>query len=117
MTAAYYKIQVEQGATWRRVLTVKDEAGEAVDLTGYTARMDVRESADSHEPLLRLGTGTGGGITVDGAAGQVTLLIADETSAAWAWRHGVYDLELESPGGEVERLLRGEFVVDREVTR
>jgi hypothetical protein len=113
--AAYYKIHVEQGATWRRVLTLKDDDGDPVDLTGFTARMQVRESQDSPTPLLSLTTGSG--ITVDGPAGQLTLLIADETSTAWTWRYGVYDLEVESAGGEVTRLLRGEIEVDREVTR
>jgi hypothetical protein len=116
VSAAYYKITVEQGSTWRRVLTVNDDGGPA-DLTGYSARMQVRETVGSPAPLLELTTETGGGITVDGPAGQLTLLITDEASTAWTWRYGVYDLELESPGGEVERLLRGELQVDPEVTR
>lgn len=119
MAAAYYAIHVEQGATWRRTLTVKDE-GSPVDLTGFTARMDVRESIDSPSPLLHLGTVTdtaATGITINGPAGQLTLAITDEASTAWTWRYGIYDLELESPGGEVDRLLHGEVLVDREVTR
>lgn len=118
MTAAYYKIQVEQGSTWRRTLTVRDEVGDPVDLTGYGARMQIRESMDSPDPLYSLATdGPSPGITINGPAGQLTLVIANETSSAWTWRYGVYDLELESAGGEVERLLRGEVEVDREVTR
>lgn len=115
MSAAYWKIRVEQGATWRRVLTLKDASGAPVDLTGYTARMQVRETLDAPTPLLSLAVGSG--ISIDGPAGQITLVIADEASTAWTWRYGLYDLELESSGGEVERLLKGEFEVDREVTR
>jgi hypothetical protein len=29
----------------------------------------------------------------------------------------VYDIEIVSSGGQVSRVLRGDFVVDREVTR
>lgn len=114
MAAAYYKIMVEQGSTWRRILTIKDANG-VVDLTGFTARMQVRETLGSPAPLFELTTGNG--ITVNGTAGQITLLIPADTSAAWTWRYGVYDLELVSAAAEVERLLRGEFEVDREVTR
>lgn len=119
MAAAHWKIIVEQGSTWRVALTVYDESGAPVDLTGYTARMQVRETLDAAEPLLTLTTPetSPGGITIDGPAGRLTLLIADEMSTAWAWTFGVYDLELASPDGDVDRLLKGEFEVDREVTR
>ncbi len=115
MSAAYWKIRVEQGSTWRRVLTVKNDDGTPVNLTGYSARMQVRETIEAVTPVYSLTTGDG--ITIDGPAGQLTIVIADETSSAWTWRYGVYDLELESAGGEVERLLYGEVEVDQEVTR
>jgi hypothetical protein len=119
VAAAHWKILVEQGSTWRVVLTVYDEDGDPVDLTGYTARMQVREAVDSLSPVFSLTTpeGSPGGITITGPAGQVELLIPDETSTAWTWTFGVYDLELVSPDGDVDRLLKGEFEVDREVTR
>ena len=116
MAAAFWKISVEQGATWRTVLTLTDADG-VIDLTGYTARMQIRQEIDSPTPLYSLSTDPGGGITIDGPAGQITLTIDDETSTGWAWRYGVYDLELVSPGGDVDRLLKGEVDVDREVTR
>ena len=60
MTAARYPIRIEQGATWRTVLTVKDDTGQPVDLTGYTGRMQIREDYDAATVLGELSTANGG---------------------------------------------------------
>lgn len=116
MGAARYPIRIEQGATWRTVLTVKDDTGQPVDLTGYTARMQIRQDYDTTTVLAELTTANGG-ITINGDNGQVTLLIADEDTAAYTWTSGVYDLELVSGSGDVTRLLQGPASLDLEVTR
>lgn len=110
MGAARYLIRIEQGATWKPVLTLRD-----TDLTGYTARMQIRPDIDSTEILLELTSGDG--ITIDGPAGQITLHLTDTETAALDWCEGVYDLELIAPGGDVQRLLKGPVEVDPEVTR
>ncbi|MFF4777625.1 hypothetical protein ACFY05_32840 [Microtetraspora fusca] len=116
MPAAIWAIVFEQGVTWRAVLHVKDAAG-PLDLTGYTARLQIRESLNSPAPLLSLTSAPGGGITIDGPAGKLAITVTDETTAAFTWCYGIYDLEIESPSGDVTRLLKGEVSVDREVTR
>jgi hypothetical protein len=113
--AAVWRWLVEQGATSRTTLTLRDEAG-PVDLTGYMARLQVRETVGSPTTLLDLSTSSGG-ISIDGPAGSLTLLLSDEATAALTWRHGVFDLEITSPGGDTTRLLKGEITVDPEVTR
>lgn len=97
-------------------LTLKDDTGDPVDLTGYTARMQARESVCSPAPLLSLTTADGG-ITIDGPAGLISWVVDDAVTATWTWRHGVFDLEIESGGGITRRLLAGEILVDPEVTR
>lgn len=110
MGAARYAIRIEQGATWKPVLTLRD-----TDLTGYTARMQIRPDIDSDTVLLELTTSNG--ITIDGPAGQITLHLTDVETTALDWREGVYDLELIAPSGDVQRLLKGPVEVDPEVTR
>ena len=111
MGAARYSIRIEQGATWRTVLTLTD-----TDLTGYTARMQVRASTQATAVLLELTT-EDGRITIDGPVGKITLVITDDDTTGLAWCTGVYDLEITSPGGETTRLLRGRATVSPEVTR
>lgn len=91
--------------------------GDPIDLSGYTARMQIREFMSAPEPVVSLTSGPGGGITITPDQGRIDVDIADETTAAYTWRYGVYDLEIESPGGDTLRLLRGEAIVQGEVTR
>lgn len=115
MAAGIYNFTCEQGATFTRVINVTDDAGDPIDLTGYTARMQVRRDIDAATSLIELTT-ENGRISLGGEEGTVTLNItADDTSTVP--RSGVYDLELESASGTVIRLLKGAFGLDPEVTR
>jgi hypothetical protein len=111
-----YDITIYQGATFGRVLTWKDENETAVDLTGYTARLHMREGYDAEAPFLTLTT-ENGGIALGGAAGTITLSISAAATAALTAESGVYDVELITSGGVVTRLLQGSVLVSKEVTR
>lgn len=123
MPAAYWKIQIGQGETWRMVLRLRNPdgadgtQGAPIDLTGYTARMQIRPTVGSSDILMQLTSELGGGITIVGATGTVTVLIGDGATAGITWRWAVYDLEIESASGETTRLLKGEVEVSPEVTR
>ena len=124
MSAGTYNIQADQGATYSQTFTYRDSAGNLVDLTGFTARMQVRAEYDSASPLLDLTT-SNGGITLGGALGTITLLATATQMAAFVITDTsnkppvlicVYDLELIF-GAVVTRLIQGNFTVSREVTR
>jgi hypothetical protein len=103
-----------QGATFKRSLTLRIN-NRLVNLSGYTARMQVRESYDSPAYLLSLTTASG--ITLGGSLGTIDLRISDaETSSTRAGTY-VYDLEIISPDSDVTRLIQGKFKVTPEVTR
>lgn len=117
MGAAKYNFVIEQGATFCPVITWKDSAGTAVNLTGYTARMQIRPSIDSTTKTVELTT-SNGGITLGGSAGTISLLIgAASTDDLTINYRGVYDLELISASGVVTRILSGSISVSGEVTR
>jgi hypothetical protein len=116
MTAGNYTITIEQGATLGLTLTWRDESNALVNLTGYTARMQVREQLDSATPFITITT-ENGGIALGGVAGTITLNITATSTAAITQTSGVYDLELVSGGGVVTRLLEGLVIIKPEVTR
>jgi hypothetical protein len=112
--AEQYSFTIDQGATWTLNITYKDSTGTAINLTGYTAEMQVRRKFDSDTPVLTLST-SNGGITIVGATGTLNLVATDEQAAIDAGLY-VYDLEL-STGGVRTRLIQGTVTVSGEVTR
>ena len=115
-TPAKLKLTIYQGATFRKRLVWKAPNGTPIDLTGCTARMQVRSEVESVTPLLELNT-AGGGIALGGAGGTIDLYVSDENTALVTWESGVWDLEITHPSGEVTRLAQGSISVSPEVTR
>lgn len=116
MAAGRYDFTLEQGTTFRRTFRWRQPDGVTPkDLTGWTAKMQIRPKPGQPEALT-LSTDAPGGITINGAAGEVTVTILPAQSSAITIRRGVYDLELTSPGGEVFRLIEGTVTVSPEVT-
>jgi hypothetical protein len=117
MPAGKHDIIIEQGATFRRVITWKDSAGVPINLTGWSAKMQVRERVRDGDVVLECSTANGR-ITLGGTAGTITIVAQDEVTALLPeMPKAVYDLELISGGGEVTRLLRGQVEIAPEVTR
>lgn len=117
MSAGIHKIDAEKGATFSRSFTWKIDSN-VVNLTGYSARMKVRDPkrAPSVNQIISLTSATGGGITLGGSAGTITLTIAATIMDNIVAGKYVYDLELEAPDGVVTRLLKGQFNIFDEVT-
>lgn len=114
--AAKYKITIYQGETFSKVFTWKTgDPKNPVDLTGYTARMQIRKKYGSTVVLLSLTT-ENGGVTLGGVAGTIILNISAADTSSIDWTAGVYDLELISAGGIVKRLLQGTIKISPEVT-
>jgi hypothetical protein len=99
-------------------MTYKDAAGTVINLTNYTARMQVRSKASAPTTILSLTSSVGGGITLGGAAGTIVINIAASGTAALEPGDYVYDLELvNTTSTAVTRLIQGKFKVSAEVTR
>jgi hypothetical protein len=116
MPASIYNIICEQGATLERNLTFRDGNGLLVNLTGFSAQMQVRPTVTSSTVTLELST-LNNRIVLGGQAGTITLNVPATTTATLAPGDFVYDLELTSPNGVVRRLVEGKFKVKPEVTR
>jgi hypothetical protein len=112
--AGEYNFTIEQGATFNLLMTWKID-NVAVNLTGYTARLQARIDVDETDTILSLTTGAG--ITLGGAAGTISLDQTATQTAVLPKGEYVYDLELQSSGGIVTRLLQGELNISAEVTR
>ena len=97
-------------------LVVKDSNGVVVDLTGGSARMQVKVKSNDSTALL---TKTA---TIDGVNGKITFALSDtDTSGLNSDNFGtkiyVYDVELTYPAGDIKTLIAGKFSVSADVTR
>jgi len=111
MAAGTYNFILEQGATFNRQLTVQ-ENNSALDLTGYTARAQMRSTHDSDSIALSFT------VTVSDATNGILTMLASATStASLTPGQYVYDVEIESSAGSVTRLLQGTVTVNPEVTK
>lgn len=116
-TSGIYNIVADQGATFQGTITWKDSARTPYNITGYTARMQVRTETDSGDIVLGLTT-ENGRILIYGTQGRIDLSIPKSVMEAVAPDKYVYDLEIVAPiTGIVTRLTQGNFVVRPEVTR
>lgn len=117
MTPAQLDLTIYQGATFRKSFTWQTgDPLTAVDLTGCTMRMQIRERRDATEVIVEL-TSENGGITITPLTGQFALYLSATATAALAVTKAVYDLEIVFANGDVVRFLQGKVTVSPEVTR
>lgn len=83
-----------------------------VDLTGYIARLTIKDKVGG---TVLLALTSSSGIVLDNTAKTITITVTATQTAAMSWVTGVYELEMESPTGEVTGLLEGSIEVKREV--
>lgn len=87
-----------------------------VDLTSFTARMQIRSDINSATIIVSLTT-SNGGITLGGVDGTIALLLTAVQTATFTFDSAVYDLEIIDSTGIVTRLLSGNVILSKEVTR
>lgn len=117
MIAGLYDITTDQGSTFQRRFQYLDAAGSAIDLTGYQARMQVREAFEDADTLLALvSNGTAAAIQITAGSGILDVTATAAQTQALPVGSWLYDLEIEQ-AGFVTKLVRGKFVVRAEVTR
>lgn len=129
--AGSYNITIEEGANFDLDIVYKNSAGAQQDLSsGYTARMQIRDapggavidSTNSTPNNISIGSKNNSGVFTTsnlGAANadaSIAIQISAATTAAYDFDSAVYDLELASGSGTVERVIEGRVKLSREVT-
>jgi hypothetical protein len=131
MSAGRYPLYIEQGASLDFEVQYLDSEGNPVDLSGYSARMQIRPSTDSSTVYVTLSSSLqpdGTGLNLSGShslkpptSGSIGVFISSCTSSLFTFNDAVYDLELFVPydGGcdYVTRLIQGPVRLSQEVTR
>lgn len=106
---------IDQGSTFDETVEYVDGNDAIIPLTDYSARMQLRSDPESATVALSLTEGSG--LTTNGAAGSVRIVISAAASAAMTAGSYVYDLEVFNVAGNVTRLIQGTITFTREITR
>ena len=132
--AAPYDLKIEQGEDWNPMWSLKwPGSGNAVDLTGWTAHLQIRSIYYASSTLADLTT-SNGGITLGGVNGTILFnLTAAQTAAFFTgpsptpvWQKinsrpytkiGQYDLRLFNTGGKNIPIAGGNVLLAPSVTR
>ena len=109
-------LKINQGETFRYKFLWQDIHGIAIDMTNYTADMQMRAFVDDAAILFELST-TNNRIIITPLTGTIELYISADDTMTLTWPDGVYDLEVTSPTGDVTRLIEGKVTTVKNVTR
>ena len=115
MNPGRYNLAVYKGTTFA-LSPVWKIGGVPVNLSGYTADMQVRYATDT-AIIVELSTANGR-ITIDAAYGRVNLTLTASQTAALAAGTYQYDLNLTNTSDStVYKILQGVFIVNPSVTQ
>lgn len=124
MSAASLDLTLEQGATFTRKLTFKDQSNAAVDLTGQTFRGSIRRIATDTKVIAQFTfvlsnqTTNTGEVTMSlPAATSAGIKLTAQDSAVRSAELFAYDVERVFLDGSVERVLQGTIAISPEVTK
>jgi hypothetical protein len=105
-------IVIDQGADFSTTVTVTDSVGDPLDLTGYSARGQIRKHYTSS---TKVDFSTS--FLPPRSSGILTLSLSSVQTANMESGRYVYDVELVSSANNVSRLVEGIATVTPEVTR
>jgi len=103
------------GDTLEMIFTWKDSLGAIIDLTAFTARMDIRSKLSDALPQLTL-TNTSG-ITLGNADKNLVAVVNATQTTTLGKGSYVYDIELTDTAGKVNTLIAGTITLNQSVTR
>lgn len=112
MPAARHDFVTDKGATFRRTLVWRSDPDIPVNLTGYTSRfvLEVRGLSGTWSEQLAVTNPLG--VVLTPLAGQLEVVLTstqtDALSATGRYRHSLF---VTAPGGDITRLLHGDFGV------
>lgn len=121
MASDNYDLTIDQGADWFWTIRWKvgstQKTAVAKDVTGYSARMQIRRTHSSATAMLSLTSQPNGGIVVGGVNGTFSVRITPTQASALQPGKNVYDFEVIDTAGTITKLARGTITVIPEVTR
>jgi hypothetical protein len=113
--AGQKNFEVDQNATFSFIVEYKDENDNAIDLSGASAKMQVRDTKGGTKLAVTL-TSPSGGITIDGPNGKLTVKMTPTQTSKIFYPKSSYDVMVVDSNGNKIKLLEGFMTLNRSVT-
>jgi hypothetical protein len=113
--AGQKNFEVDQNATFTFQVEYKDDIGALIDLTGSTAKLQVRDTKGGSKLAFTL-TSPSGGITIDGPNGLLMIKMTPTQTNKLFYPKSSYDLMLTDSNLNKTKLLEGFLTLSRSVT-
>ena len=109
--ATIQNLTIDQDADFTQTLTIKDSAGDVVDLSGQTVTSKLRKThlSSSATSFTRA--------IVSATAGTCSITLTDTVTSALTEGRYVWDLTTTTSGGLITRRIEGRVTVTPSVTR
>ena len=113
--AGQKNFEVDQNATFSFVVEYKDNNDNAIDLTGASAKMQIRDTKGGAKLAVTL-TSPSGGIIIDGPNGKLTIKLTSTQTNKLFYPKSSYDIMVVDSNGNKIKLLEGFMTLNRSVT-
>jgi hypothetical protein len=125
MPASKYDFSIEQGSSFRLSLVYKDSNNNAIDLTGWCARLIWTTNKNVTQTFISTNIDFSTyKFTIEELIGKLTLLIPADTTNSFNFNTAKYDLELQSDddlyvggGKNIIRLLYGTITINKRYSK
>jgi hypothetical protein len=113
--AGQKNFEVDQNATFTFITEYKDSSNNAIDLTGASAKMQIRDTKGGAKLAVTL-TSPAGGIVIDGPNGKLTIKLTPTQTNKLFYPKSSYDIMVVDSNGNKIKLLEGFMTLNRSVT-
>jgi hypothetical protein len=113
--AGQKNFEVDQNATFSFIVEYKDNNGLPIDLTGSSAKLQVRDTKGGSKLAFSL-TSPAGGITIDPTNGKLTVKMTPTQTNKLFYPKSSYDLMVSDSNGNKIKLIEGFLTLSRSVT-
>jgi hypothetical protein len=113
--AVQKNFEVDQNTTFTFTVEYEDNSGNPIDLTGASAKMQVRDTKGGQKLAFTL-TSPLGGISLDGPNGKLTIKMTPTQTNKLFYPKSEYDIMLTDSNLNKTKLVEGFITLSRSVT-
>jgi len=112
--SAIYNIEVEEKTDYTLPIDYNTDTRTnytPVDITGYTAKFQVKPSGLGTTVVLTVGSG----ITIPNPTDGIFLIDVETAAGRYDFQFGNYEFEIINPSGKIARKIKGSFTLKKEL--